>query len=326
MGSQQPSLKGMAMTHRRFVLALIGAILVVLALAGCGLAADTGSAKVTLTVTRDFGAVPVGSVVEDRVSGSQTVMHALERSFQVSASPDGESVESINGFSHAPNRRGWFYFVNGIDAPRGPTAMTVHNGDRIWWDLHDWSATYSIGAVVGSYPEPFVHGIDGRRYPTTLECASDTNSACQRVASQLDAIGVKVATQALGAGGSGTDSLAVVVGTWKDVQGEFAASEIEHGPGSSGIYARFGGGNGTQPSTLELLNPHGQVVRTLGAGAGLIAATGNSSTAPVWIVTGTDVAGVSAAAAALTPARLDGHFALAVQGKTDLPVPLEPSL
>jgi len=34
---------------------------------------------------------------------------------------------------------------------------------------------------------------------------------------------------------------------------------------------------------------------------------------------------VSAAAAALTPARLDYHFAVAVQGQTVLPVPLEPS-
>ena len=326
MGSQQPSLKGMAIMHRRIVLALIGAIVVVLALAGCGLVAGKGSSGVTLTVTRDFGSVPVGSVAEHRVPGSQTVLHMLERSFQVSASPGGGFVESINGFSHSPNRRGWFYYVNGIEAPIGPTAMGVHTGDRIWWDLHDWSATFSIPAVVGSFPEPFVHGINGRRYPTTLECASDTNSACQRVASRLAAIGVKVASQALGAGGSGTDSLAVVVGTWKDVQGEFAASEIEHGPGSSGIYARFGGGNGTHAPTLELLNPHGQVVRTLGAGAGLIAATGNTSTAPVWIVTGTDVAGVSAAAGTLTAARLDGHFALAVQGQTDLPVPVEPRL
>jgi hypothetical protein len=67
------------------------------------------------------------------------------------------------------------------------------------------------------------------------------------------------------------------------------------------------------------------VVRTLGAGAGLVAATGNSSTAPVWIVTGTDVAGVSAAAAALTAARLDDHFAVAVDGQADIPVPLEAS-
>ena len=62
----------------------------------------------------------------------------------------------------------------------------------------------------------------------------------------------------------------------------------------------------------------------MGAGAGLVAATGNNSTAPVWLVTGTNAAGVSAAAAALTAARLDDHFALAVYGNADLPVPLEP--
>ena len=304
------------------VAALASAIAVALALAGCGLGAGKGTSNVALTVTRDFGSVPVGSVIEHRVPGSQTVMRMLEGSFRVSTRYGGGFVESINGFSGASDRRDWFYYVNGIEASLGAAGTGVHKGDRIWWDLHDWSATDSIPAVVGSYPEPFVHGIDGRRYPTTLECASDTTAACQKVTSELDAIGVKVASQALGAGGSGTDSLAVVVGTWRDVKGEFDASLIEAGPGSSGIYARFGGSNG---SALELLNPHRQVVRTLGAGSGLVAATANSSTAPVWIITGTDVAGVSAAAAALTPARLDYHFALAVQGKTDLPVPLEGS-
>jgi Domain of unknown function (DUF4430) len=302
--------------------AVASAIAVAVALAGCGLGAGKGTSDVALTVTHDFGSVQVGSVVEHQVPGSQTVMRMLERSFRVSTRYGGGFVESINGASGTSSRRDWFYYVNGIEAPVGAAGTGVHKGDRIWWDLHDWTATDSIPAVVGSFPEPFVHGIDGRRYPTTLECATDTNTACQRVTSELDAIGVKVASQGLGAGGSGTDSLAVVVGTWKDVKGEFAASEIEAGPGSSGIYARFGGTDG---STLELLNPHGQVVRTLGAGAGLVAATGNSSTAPVWIITGTNAAGVSAAAAALTPARLRDHFALAVQGQTDLPVPLEAS-
>ena len=83
---------------------------------------------------------------------------------------------------------------------------------------------------------------------------------------------------------------------------------IERGPASSGVYARFGGGG------LQLLDPTGRVVRTLGAGAGLIAATADQSSAPTWLITGTDPAGVAAAARALTPARLHDHFALAVQG------------
>jgi Domain of unknown function (DUF4430) len=303
------------------VAAVASAIAVALALAGCGLGAGKGTSDVGLTVTQNFGSVPVGSVVEHQVPGSQTVMRMLERSFRISTRYGGGFVESINGATANSDRRDWFYYVNGIEAPLGAAGTGVHKGDRIWWDLHDWTATDSIPAVVGSFPEPFVHGINGRRYPTTLECASDTTAACQQAASRLDAIGVKVASQALGAGGSGTDSLAVVVGTWQDVQSEFAGSEIEHGPASSGIYAKFGAGG----RTLELLNPRGQVVRTLGPGAGLIAATGNSSTAPVWIVTGTNKAGVAAAAASLTAARLDDHFAVAVNGQSDIPVPLEAS-
>jgi len=299
---------------------MASAIAVAIVVAGCGLGAGKGTSDVALSVTRDFGSVRVGSQVEHSVPGSQTVMRLLERSYHVTTRYGGGFVESINGDSGTSSRRDWFYYVNGIEASLGAAGTGVHKGDRVWWDLHDWSATDSIPAVVGSFPEPFVHGIDGRRYPTTLECASDATAACQTVSSRLDAIGVKVASQALGAGGSGTDSLAVVVGTWRDVRSEFAASLIEAGPGSSGIYAKFGGGG----STLELLNPRGQVVRTLGAGAGLVAATGNNSTAPVWLVTGTNGAGVSAAAAALTAARLDGHFALAVKGNDDLPVPLEP--
>jgi hypothetical protein len=294
------------------------AIVSVIAIAGCGLGAGKGTSSVSLTVTRGFGTTVVGSVTDAHVPGSETVMRMLERTFRVGTRYGGGFVESIDGLTGTSSRRDWFYYVNGIQASLGAAGTTIHHGDRIWWDLHDWSATGSIPAVVGSFPEPFIHGVAGRRYPTTLECAADAGTACQRVTSELHAIGVPVATQALGAGGSGTDSLAVVVGTWSDVRSEFAAGMIEQGPGSSGIYARFAGSRG---SALQLLDPRGHVVRALGAGAGLVAATANGSSAPVWLITGTDVAGVSAAAAALTPGRLRDHFALAVQGQTDLPVP-----
>jgi hypothetical protein len=103
------------------------------------------------------------------------------------------------------------------------------------------------------------------------------------------------------------------------LQPEVAASLVAHGPSASGVYARF---TGTGGSALQLLNPDGRLARTLGAGAGLIAATADSSSEPTWLITGTDIAGVSAAAHALTPTALHNHFALAVQGSTELPVPL----
>ena len=66
-------------------------------------------------------------------------------------------------------------------------------------------------------------------------------------------------------------------------------------------------------------------MRTLGSGAGLIAATADSSDAPTWLITGTDAAGVAAAARAFTAAALHDHFALAVEGADRLPVPLQAS-
>ena len=308
------------MTSRAALTAI--AIACAVATAGCGLGAGKATSGVaTLTVTRDFGAGPVGSVTEKSIPGSQTVMRMLERSFKVTTRYSGGFVESIDGHAGGSSRLDWFYYVNGIEASLGAAGTSVHYGDRIWWDLHDWTATDSIPAVVGSFPEPFIHGINDRRFPVTVECATDAGMACKRVTSELDSLGVKVASQAIG-GGSGSDSLGVIVGTWHDVQSELLATLIEHGPASSGVYAKFAGPNG---SSLELLNPRGQVVRTLGAGAGLIAAAAQSSTGPAWLITGTDVAGVNAAAAALTPARLRDHFALAVQGDTDLPVPQEPT-
>jgi Domain of unknown function (DUF4430) len=291
----------------------------VLALAGCGIGPGPGTSNVRLTVTRGFGATPVAEISQHRVPGSETVMRMLERSFAVTTRYGGGFVESIRGLSGTASRLDWFYYVNGVQAPLGAAATVVHRGDRIWWDLHDWTSAQSIPAVVGSFPEPFVHGVGGKRLPTTVACASDVSAACKRVSAQLTAVGVPVAPQFLGTA-SGADTLGVVVGTWSELRSTLAATLIEHGPGTSGVYARFAGPGG---QSVQLLDPHGRVGRTLGPGAGLIAATSDNSSQPTWMITGTDVAGVSAAAAALTSSRLHDHFALAVEGNADLPVPLQ---
>jgi hypothetical protein len=287
--------------------------------AGCGLGAGAGTSDVSLNVTREFGSVPLGHVVEHSVPGSETVMRILERHFRVGTRYGGGFVESVNGASGSSSRLDWFYYVNGVEAPNGAAGTEVRHGDRIWWDLHDWSATNSIPAVVGSFPEPFLNGTGGRRLPVVLECGTDVPAACHRVSRELDRYRIPFASQVVG-GSSGTDSLAIVVGTWHDLAPEVVADLVDHGPAASGIYARFTGGG----SSLALLDPHGTAVRTLHGDAGLVAATAQGSAPPTWIVTGTDAAGVSAAAGALTPGALHDHFAVAVQGAARLPVPLRP--
>jgi hypothetical protein len=305
----------------RIALAALAALAAAVACGGCGLGSGPGTRSVSLTVTRGFGSRQVGDVTASKVPGSQTVMRMLQRSFHVGTRYGGGFVESINGLSGSSDRTDWFYYVNGVQAKQGAATTSVHRGDHIWWDLHNWTATDSIPAVVGSYPEPFVNGISGQRYPTTLECASNVTAACTKVANALQAAKVPVARQLIGTG-SGPDTLGIVVGTWSEVAPEVAAELIAHGPGASGVYAHFTGPGG---SSLALENPAGKVTRTLGAGAGLVAATADTSSVPTWLITGTDVAGVTAAAGALTPQALHDRFALAVDDGRQLPVPLTTS-
>ena len=287
-------------------------------LGGCGFGAGPGTKDASVEVTSAFGTRTVGRAVERKVPGSETVMSLLERHFKVTTRYGGGYVESIAGHAAGPSHLDWFYYVNGIEAPNGAATTDVHAGDHIWWDLHDWTATDTIPAVVGSFPEPFTNGIGGKEFPTLVNCASGVQRACDIVGQTLHRAGVKAADQVLGTG-SGSDSLAVVVGTWSQIRTVIAAELIAAGPAQSGVYARFAGGG----QTLELEDPSGRVARTLHGSAGLIAATGAASLGqPTWFVTGTDDAAVLAAARAFTAPKLRNHFAVAVADGSVIPVPV----
>lgn len=281
--------------------------LVAASLAGCGLVSGHASSRASLTVTRDFGERVIGSVSESRVPKSQTLIEMLERQFRVVAGDAGRTVVSVDGI-----RGDWLAYVNGVQQQ---ARSAVHDGDRIWWELHD-PAVAATPSVVGSFPEPFLDGIGGRRLPTVLECAPDVTAACTRAAGALSSLGVPVSNQAPGTG-SGTDSLAVAVGAWTDLRTTIAAELLAKGPQASGVYAGFS----QDGSALELFDPRGRVVRRLKGSVGLIATVSEGSAAPTWLIMGTDQAGVSAAASAFNASRLARHFALAVQGHTDFPVP-----
>lgn len=300
-------------------LTAFAALAAAVAIGGCGLGPGRTTGGASVVVTQAFGAREIGSHAASKVPGAETVMRMLERSFHVQTRYGGGFVESIDGHAGNSSQTDWFYYVNGIQAPKGAASTAVQRGDRIWWDLHDWRVTDSIPAVVGSYPEPFLHGVGGKRLPTTVECGGGVANACKVVTAALTRAGVPVASQLIGTG-SGPDTLGVVVATWNEIKSEVAGELIAHGPSASGVYARFAGPGGT---TLQLLNPEGKVARTLGSGAGLVAATADTSSKPTWLITGTDQAGVKAAADALTASALHDHFALAVKGSTRLPVPLQ---
>ena len=134
----------------------------------------------------------------------------------------------------------------------------MHPGDHIWWDLHDWSQTDDVPAVVGSFPEPFLNGTEGKRLPVRVECAQAQSAPCRMVIARLRALGVPAAVAAIGSGAE-PDALQVVVGRWTAVHGDPSVTSIEQGPRTSGVYARFAS-NG---QTLTLLDGAGRPTDTL---------------------------------------------------------------
>ncbi|MGA9876302.1 MAG: DUF4430 domain-containing protein [Solirubrobacteraceae bacterium] len=291
-----------------------------LLLTGCGLGAGSAPTGVRITVTKEFGTHLVSSSSSPHVRGQETVMSLLMRNNKVNTLYGGGFVQNINGYSGGTQRgepQDWFYYVNGVQAPKGAAETNVNSGDRIWWDLHDWSQAEGVPAVVGSYPEPFRHGTEGRRLPVRIECQQTTSAPCQTVNTRLQQVGVPAALSSIDPG-EYTSTLRVLVGTWTAVRGTPATQAIERGPRASGVYVRL------TPSghTLTLLDGRGQPTRTLGAGAGLVAAIQYGKEAPEWVITGTDAAGVALAADALSERALRNHFALALEPSgTGLPVP-----
>ncbi len=147
---------------RRLALLLAAACL----LAGCGEeAAGEGSAQ--LWVTRDRGAEVVLSTT---VPAGISALEALRRKAEVETRYGGRFVQSIDGIEgDIAGQHDWFYFVNGYEADISAADYELHDGDVLWWDHRSWEGAIRQPVVVGAFPEPFLHGWDGKRRPTVVE-------------------------------------------------------------------------------------------------------------------------------------------------------------
>ena len=282
---------------RTFALAL-GAVLAVATLAGCGSSRSTQSDELALTVTRDFGATGFIDRAHERVPAPPGLARILQRY------PQPRARASL--------------FVNGILADAPAAKLALHGGDRVWLDQHGPSVAPAITAVIGSFPEPFLHGIGGKRLPVRVECDNPRSGPCAAVAEKLVSLGIVAGRSALSRSAA-DDTLRVLVGPWKRLRGnDFEADSIDAGPRESGIFARFDAAG----ERLAVLDAAGRPVRTLGAGTGFIAAIAAPERRPVWFVTGTDEAGVQAAARAFDESVLADRFALAISRDLPVAVPL----
>jgi Domain of unknown function (DUF4430) len=287
-----------------------------LAAAGCGLGPGEGLGEAELTVTRDYGTVPVLHRRLGDLNESDTVMRALEDSAEITTRYGGGFVQSIEGLE-AEESGGrsldWFFYVNGVESTVGAADYPLHGGESIWWDYRDWSAAMRVPAVVGSWPQPFLDGYDGKSWPVAVECLGG-GTACAEVDERLERAGVSVPSRAPGG------AIRVLVGPWSRVRQDPAAAQIEDGPQGSGVFAEFH--REGDDYRLTGLDQAGDSATEFGPDAGLVAVTRRYEAPPVWVVTGATGTAVRAAAGLLDAASLRDHYAVAIDGRKETALPL----
>ena len=242
-----------------------------------------------------------------------------------------QSIDGLSGGSDDGRRSDWFFYVNGVESPVGAAEYEPGDGDRIWWDHRDWSTAMRVPAVVGSWPEPFLHGFRATSDWSAGVFCGGAEAACARV----EPGPAKRRGSSTGAepgpeddGPARTARSASWSAPGRAIADDPVARLLAGGPQRSGVFANF---SGVEPSVgLTLLDARGRVAEALTAGAGLVAALRPDEGPPTWVVTGTDDRRRRGRA---RPARASGACATATrsrssenEGSVGVPVPMRPAL
>lgn len=311
----------------------LAAAAAVLGLAGCGQIDEKG-AGVRVLITTDQGA---RSLLDERgvkATDDEPALAVLERATTIEADPRG-NVTAVAG-RRADGDRRWTLWLNGSPMRSGALAATkadvnlqqlpvldtvrttkVSEGDTLWLDLG--SSPVVARGVVGTYPEPFLHGQEGKRWPVRVECGQQRGRACRMVRDALVRYDIPAVTNLVRTSYN-PESARIAVGTWKQLREDPSLGLAERGATTTGISVV----PAADGRSIGLADPQGRIARTLGAGAGAIFATRWRDEPPSWAVTGTDEAGVLRAAGALDETVLRRRIAVGVQGGDVVGVPVTP--
>ena len=93
-------------------------------------------------------------------------MRALASEADVETRYGGRYVQSVNGIEGSlGEQHDWFWFVNGYEGDRSAASYKLRDGDVAWLDYRAWQREGEARVVVGAFPEPFVHGYEGKTRP-----------------------------------------------------------------------------------------------------------------------------------------------------------------
>jgi hypothetical protein len=208
-------------------------------LTGCG--GSAGGGKAAVWITRDRGA----RVLERRtVPAGLTALQGLSRVAKVGSAYGGGFVSSIDGLAGNNANGDWFFYINGYEADRGAAAYRLRAGDVEWWDFYRWQGSREVRLVVGAFPEPFLHGYDGKRRPAAVRYAAGLRRRAEALGRVVRASSVLPLARPAAPGAN----LLVVRRDGAALSASFRGSERAGAPVRFSVSARFAASLARDPS------------------------------------------------------------------------------
>jgi hypothetical protein len=279
------------------------------------ISAGSGSSA-RIVVTQGF---TKPAIVEETaaIGEDTTALDGLKMVASIETKYGGGFVSSIEGimskYEGTKTKEDWFFYINGVSLSVGASGYILRDGDSEHWDYHDWSFRQFIPAIIGDFPEPFIHGIEGAVHPTVVTYQDGWEEEARLIADRLGGLGVQNVTYQIFSDLATADKEAnnlILVGS-----SEFEPiKELNELWNRLGFYCQFRDG------ALAVFDSVGEPTGEYGEGTGLIQATQSiwnprgtgASENVVWMVSGLDEAGIRAAVDTLTDNYNEFRYACAV--------------
>ena len=302
---------------------MLGACLLVIGLCSCSTqqpSQPSGEEAGVTTVRVVAAHTGVKSTVIDKVvdiGNGMCAMDALKQVAEIETAYGGGFVNAINGVrsqytGSGADRKDWFIYANGILTNVGALDYTLYPGDVEHWDFRDWSFRHFIPAIIGDFPEPFVHGYEGE-VRSTIVAYQDMRKEAEDVASRLSQLGVESIS---------TKNISQLSEEEKEFYNLILLGDMDCELISelNQVWKRLGFFAYSETGNIVTLNAKGEVAAEYGAKSGLIQATQNLWNPKgigvcenvVWMVSGTDEAGVKSAIDVLINHYAEFRYAYAV--------------
>ena len=286
----------------------------------------TQKPTIKLVITTDFGK-EVLLEQEVEIEQNTSAMDALKKVAEVKTKYGGGFVDAINDISSKTindAKNDWFFFINGISSNVGANDYILHNGDIEHWDFRAWIFHQFVPAIIGDFPQPFLNGYKAKVKPTVIAHEEWLEAHALSLVNKLKGLGVKdVSLQdcsQLPENNRGQCNLILLAN--KDNK---LVSEVSNAYAKLGFYTYF------KQENLVTLDAKGEIASEHGSGCGLIQATQNpwnprgigTGENVVWLISGTDEAGIKSAVDALlnSETELKYSYTVITEGKKVIKVP-----